>query len=79
MRPRMDGSTLMYTLRTSSWPSAGSGSACSSSRKLSGVGRPDGREARVTIRVVVGIGWVATGTSSRPSPTLPAAPPARKD
>ena len=53
----------MYALRTSSWPGPGSPTGRSSSPKLPGVGRPSGREARMTIRVVRGMGSTATGTS----------------
>ncbi len=53
----------MYALRTSSWPGPGSSTGHSSTPKLPGVGRPSGRVARVTIRVVRGMGSTATGTS----------------
>jgi hypothetical protein len=53
MRPRMYGSTDMYRLRTSTWPSASSGSSTVASWKFSAVGQPCGREARRISRVEV--------------------------
>src|SRR4051794_28767803 len=52
MRPRMYGSTLMNTLRTSSRPSSGSPSSTSASSKSSGFGSPTGRCASRTSRLL---------------------------
>src|SRR3954447_19880911 len=52
MRPRMYGSTLMNTLRTSSLPSSGSPSSTSASWKSSGFGSPTGRCASRTSRLL---------------------------
>src|SRR3954463_10875276 len=52
MRPRMYGSTLMNTLRTSSRPSPGSPSSTSASSKSSGFGSPTGRCANRISRLL---------------------------
>src|SRR3954451_19154509 len=54
MRPRMYGSTLMNTVRTSSLPSSGSPSSTSASSKSSGFGSPTGRCASRTSRLLTG-------------------------
>src|SRR4051795_3800791 len=54
MRPRMYGSTLMNTLRTSSCPSPGSRTSTSASSKSSGFGSPTGRCASRTSRLLTG-------------------------
>src|SRR5438876_8745477 len=54
MRPRMYGSTDMYVLRTSTWPSEGAGSSTRASEKLSADGQPLGREASRISRDVIG-------------------------
>src|SRR5690554_4575181 len=48
----MYGSTEMNRLRTSTWPSAGSGTSTSTTSKSSSVGHPTGREASRTCRPV---------------------------
>src|SRR4051794_9478836 len=52
MRPRMYGSTLMNTLRTSSRPPPGSPSSTSASSKSSGFGSPTGRCANRISRLL---------------------------
>src|SRR3954452_4997722 len=48
----MYGSTLITSMRTTTWPSAGSGCSRSTSRKSWGVGSPCGRAASSHSRVV---------------------------
>ena len=51
----MYGSTLMNTLRTSSWSAPGSASSRSASSKSSGTGSPCGRRASRTSRLLMGV------------------------
>ena len=55
IRPRMYGSTDMTVLATRISPSCNGGRSTSTSRKLSGVGAPLGREARWISRVLLGM------------------------
>src|SRR5690242_19562602 len=52
MRPRMYGSRLRKWWRTSTWPSPGVPTGFSSSRKLSAVASPLGRETRWICRLI---------------------------
>lgn len=60
MRPRMYGSTDIQVLRTTIWPSAGSGTSVVTHSKFCAVGSPSGRAARRTSREVYEVRVVVT-------------------
>src|SRR5918998_4649287 len=77
IRPRMYGSTDMTTFRTTTCPSAGSGTGTSTSRKSAGVGSPCGRAARCHSRVVADMPRSCTRSTDVPAGT-PSGPRPRR-